>query len=193
MHRQRLQRSTLCTGQVARGGILARHSLSSCPPEIVSRRNETGLRTPTYPTHDRIDTHNVLVWVHVHFEPILLDLPEDTNRVVHEFVVVLAAWEALDRRIHGYGRITHGPACSSDSQVTTYRSMLNPHPFKRVRCTSADPSSRFNGRPMNDSSPLSPASQKPSNVCEGAPTGALSAPERLIPRRRTVRPALSTN
>ena len=39
------------------------------------------------------DTHNVLVWIHIHPKSILLDPPKYTDRVVHEFVVILAARE----------------------------------------------------------------------------------------------------
>ena len=35
------------------------------------------------------DTHNILVGVHIHSEAILFAFPEHTDRVVHEFVVVL--------------------------------------------------------------------------------------------------------
>jgi hypothetical protein len=71
--------------------------------------------------------------------------------------------------------------------------MLNPHPRRRARCTSAEPSSRFSGRPTKLFPPASASSQKPSCWYDGEPTGALDAPERLTPRRRSVRPWASTN
>ena len=87
---------------------------------------------------------------------------------------------------------TYGLFGSKDSHVTTYRSMLYPQPFRRDRCTSAEPSSRFNGRPTKLSPPFSALSQKSSSTCDWWSTGAFVEPDKLTPRKRTVLPALST-
>jgi len=86
----------------------------------------------------------------------------------------------------------YGPSCSSASQVNGNLSMLKPHPLSRARCTSAEPSSTFNGLPMKLSPPSSAVSQNPSRMYDGLPIGFFEAPERLTPLRSNVRPLLST-
>lgn len=85
-------------------------------------------------------------------EAVLLALPQHLDSVVHELEVVLptvkgrhqggrknkervgasrsVSMDLLARRRRGS---THGPSLSRLSQVTTYRSMLNPHPLRRAR------------------------------------------------------------
>ena len=75
--------------RVARGAMLVRHPCPSCPPPGHSNEMK-----PDYALKKKNrDTHNVLVWIHIHPKSILLDFPKYTNCVVHEFIVVLAPGE----------------------------------------------------------------------------------------------------
>ena len=49
---------------------------------------ETGQRVPMVAFIEA--THDILVWVYVHTEAILLALAQNTNNIVHEIIVVLA-------------------------------------------------------------------------------------------------------
>ena len=138
-------------------------------------------------------THHILMWIQVHFESVGFTPLQNSYSVVHKVVVVFSTRHDL-RHVHERcrGRGTHGPACSSASHVRGNRRKLKPQPLSLVRCTSAEPSSRFSGCPMKLSSPASALSQKSSRIYEGRSTGAFDDPERLTPRKRRVRPALST-
>jgi hypothetical protein len=70
--------------------------------------------------------------------------------------------------------------------------MLKPQPRRRERCTSAEPSSRFNGRCTKLFPPASACSQKPSRRYEGSPTGAFDEPDKFTPRNKSMRPWEST-
>jgi len=138
-------------------------------------------------------THHILMWIQVYFESVGFAPLQNSYTVVHKFVVVFSTRHRIKtRQQNEMSRGTHGPACSSASHVTGNRSKLKPQPLSLVRCTSAEPSSRFSGCPRKLSSPASALSQKSSRIYEGRSTGAFDDPERLTPRKRRVRPALST-
>jgi len=128
-------------------------------------------------------TNGVLVWINVYTKTILLAFNEDTNSVIHKFIVILLPEnQRLTLNTNSEWK-TYGPACSRASQVTGNLKRLNPHPLSLDKCSSADPSSKFRGWPVNDSPPFSAVFQKFLRRCEGWSRGALLEPDRFTPRR----------
>lgn len=136
------------------------------------------------------------MWIYENLKAVFFALPENFNRIIHKFIIVFSAehWKGVRNYMHAtvMQMCTHGPSCSNASQKTGKRKTLNPHPLRRAKCTSAEPSSSDKGLPMKELLPVCPPSQSSSLRYEGSFTGAFEEPERLTPRSRSVRPELST-
>lgn len=157
--------------------------------------------------------YSVLMGIHHNFKAIIAALDQNSNRIIDIFIVVdtPTSNSALEY-IYNNKKVTHGPSCSRASQQNGNLKILKPQPFNLARWTSALPSSKLNGRPMNESFsfslPLdlsfppssssifklsSTPSQNPSFFQLSWPSGLFEPPDKFTPRSSTVRPVLSTN
>ena len=89
---------------------------------------------------DKRDAYSILVRVQINFEPVFFTFIKDANGVVHEIIIIVSTSYVNGGIFVRHRASTHGPSCSSASQMIGYRSMLNPHALRRLKCASAEPS-----------------------------------------------------